>query len=237
MSERTGHGHPVRSWQGDARGWPHAPLEQGPIRISGTVLDDGASWHVTTDRLGWSTITLLADTAFPADVPDVTETLHLAASETADPMATARMLRDTLGARAESIGLAIARVGRFGQLVELLNVSLPSVLFWDPVEGLLPFEPMVPSLAELPPRGTSEVMRLNAGGALALTTCGLLPIDADWEELRHFVRALGLDPIGGAIAEAHPQELTRVLQASWRRMLGPAGVVVIGVPPVSQMVA
>lgn len=237
MTERTGRVFPVRSWRGDPGGWPDAPLEQGPLRISGTVLDDGASWHVTTDRLGWSTIALIADPAAPTHVPDVTETLRIAAAETADPMDTARLLRDALGPRSDRVGLAIARVGRFGRLVELLNVSLPSVLCWDPVEGLLPFEPMVPSLGELPARGTSEVLRLQMGGALALTTCGLLPLDADWGELRRFVRALGLDPIGGAIAEARPEELRRVLQASWRRLLGPAGIVVIGLPPVSHMAA
>ena len=237
MSERTGHGLAVRSWRGDARGWPDAPLEHGPLRISGTVLDDGASWHVTTDRLGWSTVALLADPTGPTGVPDVTEALRLSAQETADPLDTALALRDVLGPRAAETGLALARVGPHGQLVELLNVSLPTVLVWDPVEGLSPYEAAAESLAELRADASSDVLRLRAGSALVLATCGLLPIDADWCSLRRFVRALGLDPLGGTIAEAPPPELARVLETSWGRAPGPAGVVVIGLPAVFSQVA
>ena len=237
MSERDSQGRTVRSWRGDAHGWPDAPLVQGPLRISGTVLDEGASWHVTHDRLGWSTVALLADPIAPAHVSDVVESLRLAAQQSSDPVETALLLRDVIGPRAAHIGLAIARVDPHGRLLELLNVSLPTVLVWDPVDGLYPYEPAARSLAELRSDASSDVLRLKMGAVLTLATGGVLPIDADWWALRRFVRAIGLDPLGGTVAEASPTELARLLQTSWRRAADPAGVVVIGLPTIARQVA
>lgn len=235
MSDRTRPGHHVRSWLGDAHAWPDAPLEQGNVRISGTALDVGASWYVTTDRLGWTTVVLLDDQA-RGDVGDLRPILRDAARRSADPIVTALALQDALGERARSVGLAIARVGPYGSLVELLNVSLPTVLVWDPIEGLSPYEPLVNSLAELR-AGESDIVRLHAGGAVTLTTSGVLPANASWKELRGFVRALGIDPLGGTVAEAPPVELGRLLRGSWGGEDGPRAVVVVGLPSAQMQVA
>jgi len=237
MSERSSIGFPVRSWSGDDRGWPEQSLEHGDLRITGTVLDDGASWHVTTDRLGWTTIALIAVPDGCSDGPDVVEAMRLAAAECSDPVQTARILRVALGKRAAGVGLAVARIGPYGRIVELLNVSLPAVLHWDPIEGMSPFEPMCDSLDDLGLDVRTEILRLSGGAALAFATPGVLTRDADFKELRGFVRAMALDPLGGTVAEAPPTELARLLRSSWGRQPGPTAVVVLGLPCERRQVA
>lgn len=50
----------MHAWTGDEHVWPDDPVARGPLRISGTVLGEGASWYVTTDRLGWSVVALIS---------------------------------------------------------------------------------------------------------------------------------------------------------------------------------
>src|SRR3972149_4116722 len=66
MAARRSSGYPVHTWSGDESVWPEAALSQGPVRISGSVLDRGASWHVARDRLGGTTVVLIGRAAPPA---------------------------------------------------------------------------------------------------------------------------------------------------------------------------
>jgi hypothetical protein len=240
MSRRSSSGLPVRTWSGDEHAWPDDPVARGPLRISGTVLGGGASWYVTTDRLGWSTVALLSDPGGLGDW-DAGAVLRRCAETTCEPVQTALAIRDRLRehspARCRRAGLAVARIGPFGRLIELVNGSLPTVLHWDPVEGLSPYEPVFPSLDAMTAAASSEMLRLRSGAALVLTTAGVLPDEAGWSELRGFARAIGLDPLGGTVADAPPSELRRLLCTFWGRSAAPAGVVVIGLPSFVQQVA
>jgi hypothetical protein len=231
---------PVNSWSGDAGAWPEDPVMRGALRISGTVLDPGATWYVTTDRLGWSTVVLLSEPE-PAECWDAFSILRRCAEANCDPVRTALALRDRLREhsidRCRRTGLAVARIGPHGRLVELVNVSLPTVLHWDPIEGLSPYEPIFHDLDALTGSATSEMLRLRPGSALVLTTPGVLDHHASWSELRRFALALGLDPLGGTVADAPPSELARVLRSSWGGADAPSGIVVIGLPGIVQQVA
>ncbi len=230
----------MHAWSGDEHVWPDDPVARGPLRISGTVVGDGARWYVTTDRLGWSTVALLSDPGGAEDW-DAAGTLRRCAEAACEPVQTALAMRDALRAcsraRAREAGLALARIGPLGRLVELLNVSLPTVLHWDPVEGLSPYEPLFTDLDAMTSGASTEILRLRIGAALVLTTAGVLPDEAGWAELRRFTHALALDPLGGTIADAPPSELRRVLSSSWGLRKGPVGVVVAGLPSIVQQVA
>ncbi len=241
MSRRSSLEFPVHGWSGEEEcTWPDDPFARGCLRISGTVLGDGASWYVTTDRLGWSTVALISD-AGPTDDWDAAGTLQRCAEAACDPVQTALAMREALRAvsrmRCQRAGLALARIGPQGRLVELINVSLPTVLHWDPVEHLSPYEPVFTDLEGMTSAASSEMVRLRPGAALVLTTSGVLPDEASWEDLRGFTRALALDPLGGTIADAPPSELRRVLTSSWARRRGPVGIVVAGLPSIVQQVA
>lgn len=231
----------MHGWSGeDECAWPDDPFARGPLRISGTVLGDGASWYVTTDRLGWSTVALISD-AGGTDDWDAAGILRRCAEAACDPVQTALALRDALRstslARCRHAGLAVARIGPHGRLVELLNVSLPTVLHWDPVEQLSPYEPVFTDLDAMTSAVSSEMLRLRPGAALVLTTAGVLPDEASWEDLHRFTRALALNPLGGTIADAPPSELRRMLTSSWSGRGGPVGIVVAGIPSVVHQVA
>jgi hypothetical protein len=213
------------------------PLAHGPVRISGTVIGEGARWYSTTDRLGWTTIVLLED----EEGWDAVGTLQRCAAQNLPPARTALALRD--GLRELSVdygrrtGLAVARIGPYGQMIELVNTSLPTVLHWDPVEGLSPYEPLFFDLDSMTAYTDSEFVSLRPGGALVLTTEAVLPHDAGFWQLRGFARALGLDPCGGTLADAPASELARLLRTSWGCRRAPAGIVVIGIPSAIQQVA
>lgn len=239
MSRRSSLEFPVHG-SGDEHAWPDDSVARGPLRISGTVLGDGASWYVTADRLGWTTVTLLSELGNAADW-DAAGTLQRCAEVGCDPLQTALAMRDAVRscslARARSTGLAVARIGPHGRLVELLNVSLPTVLHWDPVEGISPYEPVFTDLDGLTTAPSSEMLRLHPGSALVMTTAGVLPHEAGWAELRGFTEALALDTIGGTIADAPPSELRRLLCSYWGMGEGPTGVVVAGLPAILAQVA
>ncbi len=230
----------MHAWTGDEHVWPDDPVARGPLRISGTVLGEGASWYVTTDRLGWSVVALISDPG-GVDDWDAAATLRRCAEAGCPPVQTALALQDALRAcsreRARATGLALARIGPMGRLVEIFNVSLPTVLHWDPVEGLSPYEPLFTDLDAMTAGASNDLLRLQLGSAVVLTTSGVLPDEASWDELRRFTRALALDPLGGTIADAPPSELRRVLSSSWGLRKGPVGVVVAGLPSVVQQVA
>lgn len=240
MADRSSSGAPVHTWSWGERAWRDEPVARGALRISGTVLDGGASWHVTTDRLGWATVALLSEPG-NADGWDLPGTLRRCADHSLDPIQTALAIRDRLRAasreRCREAGLAVARFGPDGRLLELLNVSLPTVLHWDPIEGISPYEPVFRNLDEMTRAASSEMIRLRAGAALVLATQGVLPHDASWSTLSGFVRAVGLEPFGGTVADAPPSELARVLRASWSVGGGPAGLVLAGLPLLEQQVA
>jgi hypothetical protein len=239
MSRRSSFEFPLRG-SGDEHAWSDGPVARGPLRISGTVLGDGASWYVTTDRLGWTTIALLSELGNPSDW-DASGTLERCAELACDPLQTAMALREAIrscsSARARSAGLAVARIGPHGRLVELLNVSLPTVLHWDPTEGISPYEPVFTDLDQLTAAASSEMLRLRPGAALVMTTSGVLSHEAGWSELRGFTQALALDSVGGTIADAPPSELRRLLCSYWGLGEGPTGVLIAGLPSVSSEVA
>lgn len=243
MSEGSELGFRIHSVRGDLERFPEAPVEHGPLRISGTVLGAGARWFVTTDRLGWSTVALVS--APPDPCPErleleghrIEQALQGAAAECADPIHTARRLRDVFDLRAAETGISIVRVAPFGELVELCGVGCSTTLHWDPVEGLSPYEPCDPSLAALGEDAESDILHLRAGSVLVLTTSAVLPLESSWNDLRRFVRAMAVDPLGGTLAQASPRELARLLRTSWHRGPGPAGLVVIGLPPAIRQVA
>lgn len=240
MSRRSSPELHIHAASGQEQAWPDDPVARGPLRISGTVLGDEASWYVATDHLGWSTVALISD---PEGTDDwgAASTLHRCAEAACEPVQTALALQDTLRAhspeRCARVGLAVARVGPHGRLVELINVSLPTVLHWDPVEGIAPYEPLFPDLDAMTLGASSEMLRLRAGAALVMTTAGVLPEEAGWAELRGFTRALALDPLGGTIADAPPSELRRILCSSWNLREGPVGIVIAGLPSVLEEVA
>lgn len=240
MSRRSGPESSVRSWSGSECAWPDDPVARGPLRISGTVLGPSASWHVTTDRLGWSTVALISD-PYGTDDWDAAGTLERCAEAACEPIQTALALQDALRAspreHCRSTGLALARIGPHGRLVEIVNISLPTVLHWDPIEGLSPYEPLFTDLDAMTLGASSEMLRLRLGAALVMTTAGVLPHEAGWGDLRRFTQALALDPLGGTIADAPPSELRRMLTSSWSLGRGPVGVVIAGLPSLVQQVA
>lgn len=239
MSRRSSPELHVHAWSSDERAWPDDPVVRGPLRISGTVLGDEARWYVATDQLGWSTVALVS-TPGGAEDWDAAGTLERCAEAACEPVQTALALQDSLRAspsRSRDAGLAVARIGPHGRLVEILNVSLPTVLHWDPVEGISPYEPLFTDLDAMTLGASSEMLRLRAGAALVMTTAGVLPDEAGWAELRGFTRALALDPLGGTIADAPPSELRRVLCSSWSLRQGPVGIVVAGLPSILEEVA
>lgn len=240
MSRRSNPELHVHARSNDERAWPDDPVARGPLRISGTVLGDEASWYVATDRLGWSTVALVSTPGGAAGW-DPAGTLERCADSACDPVQAALALQDSLRAsspeRCARTGLCVARIGPHGRLVEILNVSLPTVLHWDPVERISPYEPLFTDLDAMTLGASSEMLRLRAGAALVMTTAGVLPEEADWSELHGFTRALALDPLGGTIADAPPSELRRMLCSSWNLRAGPVGIVVAGLPSLIEDVA
>lgn len=242
MADRPSSGSPLPSFSWGARAWQDEPVARGALRISGAVLDGAVSWYVTTDRLGWSTVALISDPSGKPESWDALGTLRRCADGARDPVHTALAMRDRLRIvsreRCRQTGLAIARFGPDGRLVELVNVSLPTVLHWDPIEGISPYEPLFSDLDAMTSAANSEMLRLRPGAALVLATQGVLPQDASWSALRGFVRAVGIDAFGGTVADAPPSELARLLRASWGVATdAPAGMVLAGLPSLEQQVA
>ncbi|MCC6873689.1 MAG: hypothetical protein IT378_05200 [Sandaracinaceae bacterium] len=65
-----------------------------------------------------------------------------------------------------------------------------------------------------------------------------MPRDAGFHDLSAFAVALGLDPLGGALAQATGAELARVVSGSWGADPdAPSALVVIGLPCAEQHVA
>lgn len=216
MSHRWEHPHSSP----DRAGRSPLPFEQGPVRISGTTSLD-SSWQVIPDRLGWKTVVLASG------LPDAWSSRLLSSLGTdAEDVARAavgldRQLRRW--AEAESVGVALARIAPEGRLIEFYNASLPTVLHWDPIEGVSPYEPAHDQ--------RSEVVRFSPGAALIFATEGVLGRGASWSDLRAFTRDIGLEPLGGNLAEAPSAELARLIRD--RRLgyeLSAAGLVVIGLP-------
>lgn len=218
-------------------GSPDMSLAQGPIRISGAALNAGASWHVASDRLGWTTVVLLGSAPTHVRTSSVDAVVRKCAEECADPLRTALAIRERLGNDAHDAELGVLRIGPRGEIVEVLNATLPAVIHWEPREGFSPYEQVTSGLRWLNSRSETDMVRLRPGGALLATTRGVLPHDAGWSELNRFVHAIALDPLGGLVAEAPPTELARLLRTSWVSQPGPAAFVVIGMPPVIQQVA
>lgn len=217
---------PTHTWSGDASGWPDSSLERGPVRITGTA-SEGASWHVTTDARGWTSVVLVGG----ADHERTHEVIQRSAGAGADPVATSIGIRDELDPRArETTELGVLRVSPNGQLVELLNATLPTVLHWDPVHGLSPYEADAAQLSRVGWHMGTHVFGLRPGAAVVAATGGVLPHEASWEELDGFVRAIALDLLGGTLAEVPPTELGRLLRTNWKERPGPAGLVVLGMP-------
>lgn len=215
------------------------PLQSGPLRISGAVLEGDAAWHVFEDSLGWTNVVLMGRDPATRDEPLVPlePILREASDASADPMTTAELIAHRLGAQSFRTELGIVRVGPYQRLVEVLNVSLPALVHWDPTEGMSPYEPVAASLGELPPGAMTEIVRLRPGAILTGATRGLISANADWGELRRFLRATAVDPVGGDVAEAAPSELARVVRHGWEPGGGPSGLVMVGIPRVHRQVA
>jgi hypothetical protein len=199
------------------------------------VVGGGTSWFVNSDRLGWTTLALLSAVE-PLPGWDAVGTLERCARLAMDPLETAvavrEALRARLGVRRRAIGLAVARIGPRSHHVELFNASLPTVLHWDPSEGLALYEAALPELDRLTPTSRTEALRLRPGAALVMATSGVLSREAGWPEVRRFTRALALDVLGGTLADAPPDELRRLLVTSWEVGVEPRGMLVAGIPPV-----
>lgn len=224
-------GFPSRSWIADETGAPEAALARGPVRISGTV-EHGASWHVVTDRLGWTTVVLVGrPDARALPTAEVDAVVRACADRCLDPVRTARALTHRFGLWMEDAELGLLRVGPHGQLVEILNVSLPAILHHDPRDGIAPFEPMGMATEVLGDDASTEIVRLGPGSLLLATTRGVLPRSAGWTELQRFVGSLGLGPYGGQLADAAPTELARLLKSSIPVEQGPRAIVAVGLPP------
>ncbi|MFK7988096.1 MAG: hypothetical protein AB8I08_18900 [Sandaracinaceae bacterium] len=236
MDDRTSDPR-VRSWRGDA-GLPETSLAKGGVRVTGSALDEGAQWYVTQDRFGWSTVVLVSDET-GAPLPDLRPVLQLSASRSAEPSQTALDVREALGDRADHVGFALARISPHGGLLELLNVSLATVLVWHPNEGLSPYEPCHPSLAACTAQLSSEVIRLHSGGLVAMTTSGVLASAAGWAELKQFVHDMAIDPLGGTLAQADPQEIGRLLAEAVPQgpRSSPRAAVMVGQPAAQTQVA
>ena len=227
---------PTRSWTGDATAWPEGPLAQGAVRISGAVERD-ASWLVVTDRLGWTTLILLGrpDGKSP-QTAEVDAVVRACADRCFDPVRIARALTHRFGLWMNEAELGILRVGPHGHLVEVLNVSLPAIVHYDPHDGVMPFEPIGATEA-LDPNAATEMVRLAPGGLLLATTEGVLPRSAGWAELHRFVASLGFDHFGGQLADVTPGELARVLRTSLDMGGGPRAVAAVGLLPAELLVA
>ena len=227
---------PTRSWRGDNSGWPEEALTQGDVRISGAVINAGVSWHAARDRLGWTTVALVGRPERAARTSGVDGVVRACADRCAPPLRTASELASYLRPWAEEVEIGVLRIGPHGRLVELLNLSLPTILHWDPHHGLCPYEPLSAGLAQLP-RANTEMLRMEAGAVLLATTRGLLRHEAGWDELNHFVDGLSVDLFGGLIGDVAPAELTRLVNSSDVRGEGPAGMVAVGLPPAQALVA
>ena len=231
-------GYPVRTWSGDERGWPDAALAQGPVRISGTVLDSGASWHAARDRFGWTTVVLIGRAgATPGASALASAVVRAEADQRGDPMRTAQAMLDHLGPEAERAELGVVRIAPHGLLVELLNVSLPAIIHHDPIDGTCPFEPVARGARRLPLSTSTDMVRLRTGAILVAATSGVLSHDAGWTALNGLVSALGLDHFGGLVADTPPPELGRLVRSSWAGAPGPRGLVAIGLPSAAVRVA
>ncbi|MCA9605020.1 MAG: hypothetical protein KC619_05475 [Myxococcales bacterium] len=230
------HGFPSRSWTGDETVWPDGALAQGSVRISGAVERD-ASWHVVTDRLGWTTVVLVGRPDERAlHTADIDAVVRACADRCFDPVRVARALTHRFGLWMEDAELGILRVGPQGHLVELLNVSLPAILHYDPRDGVVPYEPIgaTEGLNEL---ATTEMVRLEPGALLLATTEGVLPRSASWADLHVFVAAMGFAHFGGQLADVAPPELAHILRTSLDLGEGPRAVAAIGLLPYEQLVA
>ena len=225
----------ARDWSSDGSG-PDRPLRHGPVRISGAVLDRDARWFAVDDHLGWTTLALYSGGRAAEHGASVLDAMRQTAGRGGSPCATALAVREAVGVDAHQAGLGIARVGKHGPLVELLNVSLPTLVEWSPRGGLSPFEALGPSLADLSPTDRGEVILLRPGAAIVMASEGLLGAEASWAELQGFVRSLGLDPLGASLSDVPSAELRRLL-TGLPRSPGPRGIVVAGVPTPAVLVA
>jgi len=220
------------------RDWPDQPLITGPIRISGTVLGGDACWYVYRDALCWTNVVLVGrEPEDPRWRRGLDPIFAEAAEQSTRPTITAAMVARALGPAAREVELGVVRIAPHHDIAEVLNVSLPALVHWDPLEGMVPYEPVAHDLSELPARAATEVVRLDDGAALVGVTRGLLSRSAGWSELRALLRASAIDPLGGDVAEAAPSEIGRMLLDGWRLRGGPTGLVVVGAPVLERQVA
>ncbi|MGE0788768.1 MAG: hypothetical protein AB7S26_24055 [Sandaracinaceae bacterium] len=215
-----------------AADWTDRPLARGRLRISGTVLHGDAAWHAYRDALGWTNVVLLAHERLVGEprAPGLVALCDEAMQSSIDPVSTARLIARRLGSSAHDVSLAIVRIGPHHSLLEALNVSMPALVLWDPYNGMNPYEPLATSLGTLPSDAATEVIRLRPGAALFAATSGLLAPSAGFGELRRFLTAAAIDPLGGDVASASPSELSRSLRASWPIGAGPSAMCVVGLP-------
>ncbi len=229
----------LRRTSGPAPGWSDRPISTGALSITGAVLGGDADWHVYRDAVGWTNVVLVGrpeehDPRWRVRLEPVLDEVTEASG---DPVTIAELIAARLGPAARGVELGIARIAPHHGLIELLNVSLPALVHWDPTEGMAPYEPLARSLDELPAGASTEVIRLRPGGAVVGVTAGLLPGEASWAELRAFLRASAVDPIGGEVARAAPSELARMLTGEWVTRPGPSAAMVLGLPRADRMVA
>ena len=229
-------GNPITSWRGDQTRWPESSLEQGDVRISGAVFSSGVSWHVALDRLGWTTIALVGRPPHATLTASVDHVVRRSADRCAPPRETARALAEHLRGASHDVEIGVLRVGPQGVLVELFNLSLPTIVHWDPQDGTCPYEPVAAGRHWFADN-RNEILRLRPGALLLAPTGGILPPDAGWCELNGLMDALCVGMFGGDLGDVPPRDLADLLGRSWVRRSGPAGLVAIGLPGLRAAVA
>ncbi|MGF1466279.1 MAG: hypothetical protein ACFCGT_09105 [Sandaracinaceae bacterium] len=212
----------------------------GSLSITGATLDPNCAWRIATDALGWTHVVLVSD---PEPDADAARALDRALTLTADPGWSVHHLLGELeagsGPARPPTSIGLLRVSPCGSVVEVTNVSLGTVLHWDPSGGILPLEALTDTRLGADQPLLCERLTLAPGGALVLATEGILSRSADWGDLNRFVRRLGLEPVGGDLAEVAPTELRELLvrDCGVRPGRRPTGLVLAGLPRAAQAVA
>jgi len=219
------------SWKGDSVHWPEAALSRGDLRISGTATDTGISWHVARDENGGTTVALVGRRPRGATTRRVDRVVRACAARCATPQRLAIELANYLCRGQTGVEIGVIRVGPEGRRIELLNVSLPTILHWDPALGLDTHAPLTTGIENL---ANAEVTTLELQpGALLLGLAGDMVSSAwDRDEIDRLVEGLSVRYFGGLIAASAPPELHRLIEsADTPAEEGSAGLVAVGLPP------